>query len=199
MFRLSVKATAISVAALALLAGLGLAQAGGYGGPYSIGSPASKADIAAYDTDIRPDGGGLPPGSGTYAAGKDIYMSKCVHCHGEKLGGNKEAPPVNGVVRNGGALIGGKGTLNTTTPKLTIQSFWPYAPTVFDFTKRAMPFDQPGSLTDDEVYSVTAFILGEAGIIKKSMTLNAKSLSKVKMPNRDGFVSDPRPEVYGYD
>jgi cytochrome c len=93
-------------------------------------------------------------------------------------------------------LIGGRGTLATKNPVLTVESYWPYATTVFDYVRRAMPFQAPGSLTADEVYAVVAYVLGEANIIDKTMILDAQTLPRVEMPNRDGFISDPRPELF---
>lgn len=175
-----------AIASCVLLAGLGMAQADGYG----FGTPATKAEIAAINIDAMPDGRGLPAGSGTHAAGKSVYMDKCAACHGEKLEGVKGT--------GGAALIGGRGSLASGKPKKTVESYWPYATTVFDFVKRAMPFDSPGSLTNDEVYAVTAYILGEGKIISTDAVMDANSLPKVEMPNKDGFVSDPRPDVFNY-
>ncbi len=180
--------------ALALALGMSLAaQAGnGYGGPYGFGSPASSADIAKVDIDVMPDGRGAPPGSGDYSTGKKVYAAKCAACHG--------ADPRKAVKGTGAAtLIGGRGTLTSPKPKKTVESYWPYATTFFDYTKRAMPFNAPGSLSNDEVYAVTAFILGESKIIGKSDVMNAKTLPKVRMPNRNGFISDPRPDVFNYE
>ena len=109
-----------------------------------------------------------------------------------KLQGN----PAKGI--GGDKLIGGRGTLATTTPVKTVESYWPYATTLFDYVKRAMPFSSPGSLNDDQVYSVVAYILSEAKIIKPTDTMNATSLPKVEMPNRNGFEPDPRPELELY-
>ena len=167
------------------------AIAGGYGGPYGFGSAATSADIASVDIDAMPDGRGLPAGKGTPGQGKTVYMAKCVACHGQDLGGVKGT--------GGAALIGGRGTIASGKPKKTVESYWPYATTVFDYVKRAMPFDGPGSLSDDEIYAVTAFILAEANIIQQSDGMDASTLPQVRMPNRDGFVSDPRPDVFNYD
>lgn len=176
-----------AIASCVLVAGLGLAQAGSYG----FGTPATEAEIAAIDIDAMPDGRGLPPGSGTHAAGKDVYAANCVACHGEKLEGVKGT--------GGAALIGGRGTIASGKPKKTVESYWPYATTVFDFVKRAMPFDSPGTLSNDEIYAVTAYILGEGKIIPTDAVMDANSLPKVEMPNRDGFIADPRPDVFNYE
>jgi mono/diheme cytochrome c family protein len=165
--------------------------AAGYGGPYNFGTAASEADIAMLDIDAMPDGRGLPAGSGNYETGKDVYTAKCMACHGADLGG----------VKGTGAapLIGGRGSLASGKPKKTVESYWPYASTVFDYVKRAMPFNAPGSLSDDEVYAVVAYVLGEAKIFDKSATLDAKTLPMIDMPNKDGFISDSRPDVFNYE
>lgn len=180
--------------ALALSLGATLdAQAGsGYGGPYGFGSPASAADIAKIDIAVMPDGRGAPPGQGTYEEGKKVYAAKCAACHGEDM-----SKPVKGAGAE--PLRGGRGSLASGKPNKTVESYWPYASTVFDFTKRAMPFNAPGSLTDNEVYAVVAYILAEGNIIDKKTVMNAKTIAKVKMPNRDGFISDPRPDVHNYE
>jgi len=135
-------------------------------------------------TAIAPDGTGLPEGSGTVAAGREIFAAKCAKCHGEKAQGDV-----------GPALVGGQGTLNTAKPLKTVGSYWPYATTVWDYVNRAMPFDQPGLLKPPEVYAVVAYILNLNGIVANDQVMDAKSLPKVKMPNRNGFVADPRPDV----
>jgi mono/diheme cytochrome c family protein len=165
----------------------------GYGGPYGFGTTPSAEEIAAVDIDAMPDGRGLPPGSGNYEQGRDVYMTQCASCHGEDLQGIPE------VGIGGDRLIGGRGSLASGNPVKTIESYWPYASTVFDYVKRARPFHAPGSLSDREVYAVTAFILGEAGIIGRDDAMNAETLPQVQMPNRDGFVPDPRPDVFDYD
>jgi mono/diheme cytochrome c family protein len=165
--------------------------ASGYGGPYNFGTPASAAEIALIDIDAMPDGRGLPSGSGNYQKGKSVYAANCMGCHGVDLAGVKGT--------GAAALIGGRGSLASGKPKKTVESYWPYASTVFDYVKRAMPFNAPGSLSDDEVYAVVAYVLGEANIFDKSANLNAKSLPMIDMPNKDGFISDPRPDVFNYE
>lgn len=155
---------------------------------FGFGTTPSDAELSRFVSPL-PDGRGLPQGSGTVAQGEVIYQEKCAACHGAKMQG--------GI---GGALIGGRGTLVNNdpkkAPKKTIESYWPYATTVFDYTKRAMPLTAPGSLTNDEVYALTAYILAEAKIVPPETTLDAGSLAKVVMPNRAGFVKDPRPEHF---
>jgi S-disulfanyl-L-cysteine oxidoreductase SoxD len=148
-----------------------------------IGAPLSPADIAAWNIDIAPDGRGLPAGSGDVATGAHVFASKCAACHGEKG---------QGLI--GDALVGGRGTLASAKPKRTVGSYWPYATTLFDYIRRAMPYNVPQSLSADEVYAVSAFLLNQNGIVPADTRLDAQSLLAVKMPNRDGFVPDPRPE-----
>ena len=157
---------------------------------FGFGSTPSAAEIAAIDIDAMPDGRGLPPGSGTVAQGKAVYEESCVACHGANLEGVKEA--------GGAALIGGRGTIGTPKTKKTVESYWPYASTLFDYVRRAMPFNAPGSLSNDQVYAVSAFILAKSKIINDDAVMNAKTLPKVEMPNKDGFIPDPRPDVFNY-
>lgn len=182
------------IAAGAAVLGAGLSAvvlAQGYPASYGFGSTASAGEIAAVDIDAMPDGRGLPPGKGDYETGKTLYMAKCAACH---------APDLSGIGEVGGdKLIGGRGSLASGKPVKTIESYWPYATTVFDYVKRAMPFNAPGSLSDDEVYAITAYVLAEADIIAKDQVVDAGSLPKVQMPNRDGFVPDPRPDVHNYN
>ena len=151
-----------------------------------IGKPATEEKIKAIDITIFPDGRGLPPGKGTVAKGKDIFKEKCAVCHNDKGEGRQGQYP---------ALVGGGGTINTPKPAKTVGSYWPYATTVFDYVRRAMPYDQPGTLQPDEIYSAVAFLLNANGIIGENDEINATTLPKVKMPNRDGFVPDARPDV----
>ncbi len=151
---------------------------------YGVGRAPTAEEITAWDVTIPPDGKGVPPGSGTAAAGKAVYATKCASCHGE-----------TGTDAKYSALVGGRGTLNTDKPLLTIGSFWPYATTLWSYINRAQPFDEPGSLTADEVYAVTAYLLYLNAIIGENEVIDAKTLPQVKMPNRDGFVPDPRPDV----
>jgi cytochrome c len=171
--------------------GTGVAVAQGYGGPYGFGTTPTAQEIAAVDIDAMPDGRGLPSGTGSYEQGSEVYLSRCAGCHAETLEGVPEV--------GGDRLIGGRGSLASGQPVKTVESYWPYATTLFDYVKRAMPFDSPGTLTDDEVYGVTAFILGEANIIDKNQKIDAQNLGQIEMPNRDGFIPDARPDVFSYD
>jgi cytochrome c len=187
-------------AAVAVLVPLTVSgQQTGYpgGAQYPFGAPATKAEIEAWDKDVRPDGMGLPAGSGTYKAGAQIYGEQCASCHGDKLQGIRDSNLPQG---GGPALIGGRGTLNTPDFKITVESYWPYATTLYDYVLRAMPYTAPGSLKPDEVYSLVAFLLGEGNVIDKKAVMDAKSLPKVRMPNRDNFYPDNRPyPVKAYD
>ncbi len=153
---------------------------------FGIGRPATEEEIAAIDIDAMPDGRGLPEGSGTYAEGEEVYAQVCSACHGQDLEGVSDL----GAPR----LIGGRGTLADGQPVKTVESYWPYASTLFDYVHRAMPMDSPGSLSADEVYAVSAYILGRAGITSDDgeTTLDAQSMAAVEMPNVNGFVPDPR-------
>jgi mono/diheme cytochrome c family protein len=152
--------------------------------PYGIGRVATAAEIAGWNIDVGRDGSGLPPGSGSVSHGREVFAQQCAACHGEKGEG--------GV---GDKLAGGQGTIATTKPVRTVGSFWPYAPTLFDYIRRAMPQNAPQSLSNEDVYAVSAYILNLNGILPADATLNAKSLAAIRMPNRDKFVGDTRPDV----
>jgi len=166
---------ALAVVSMVLLAGCAPAA---HRETPDLGRIVTPADIAGWDISIPPDGTGLPPGSGTAVAGIAVYEQKCQACHGAKGSGQPND-----------RLVGGGGTLASKTPVRTIGSYWPYATTVFDYVRRAMPYTQPHSLTNDEVYAVTAYLLHQNGIIGERDELNAQTLPRVKMPNRDGFIS----------
>ena len=151
------------------------------GKPPALGAAVSADEIARWDISIPPSGAGLPPGSGSVKQGEVVYTAKCQACHGEK-GAGKPADQ----------LVGGKGTLATKTPVRTVGSYWPYATTLFDYVRRAMPLQNPLSLTNDEVYAVSAYILNLNGIVVADAVMNAQSLPQVTMPNRDGFVDYSR-------
>jgi S-disulfanyl-L-cysteine oxidoreductase SoxD len=158
---------------------------------YGLGAEIGPQDVAKYFA-IPPDGRGLPSGSGTATTGAKVFAENCAACHGDKMQGN----PERGI--GGDRLLGGRGTLATKTPIKTVESYWPYATTLFDYVKRAMPFGAPGSLKDDEVYAVVAYILSEAKVVKPTEVMDAKTLPKVVLPNRDGFIPDARPELSLY-
>jgi cytochrome c len=151
---------------------------------YGVGRPPSAEEIRQWSISVKPDGRGLPAGSGTVAAGKEIYATRCQRCHGAHGEGGDSVP-----------LAGGQGSLATAKPLKTVASFWPYAATLFDYINRAMPYDRPGTLTADQVYSLTAYVLNLGGVAPADAVMDARSLPKVQMPNRNGFVKDPRPDV----
>ena len=169
---------ALILAAALFGAGAASAQTPSLGVPSpNLGVPIDEADIAAWDIDILPDGTGLPPGSGTAAQGAAIYAQQCVVCHGVDGGG--------GIAM---ALAGGEPLANGIDTVKTIGNFWPYATTLFDYTRRAMPWLTPRTLSDDEVYALTAYMLALNGIIDEDAVMNAETLPEVQMPNRDGFI-----------
>ena len=163
---------------------------------YGVGRAPTAEELKAWDLTIPPDGQGLPPGQGTAVLGKPVYAERCAACHGE-----------NGDDSKYRALVGGRGPLTSAElsenldwvlggkPVLTIGRFWPYATTLWSYINRAQPFDEPGSLTHDQVYAVTAYLLYLNGIIGEADVLDAGTLPSVKMPNRNGFVPDSRPDV----
>jgi S-disulfanyl-L-cysteine oxidoreductase SoxD len=150
----------------------------------TVGQAATTEDITSWDIDIGPHGEGLPPGRGTVSQGAMIYAAKCAKCHGPT---GSEGPMDR--------LVGGRQTLSTSSPVKTVGSYWPYATTLYDYIHRAMPFDAPQSLTADEVYAVTAWLLHQNGIIPQDAVMDSISLPAIQMPNRHGFVPDPRPDV----
>ncbi len=156
--------------------------------PFGFGTTPTADELARFSSPL-PDGRGLPAGSGSVGDGKVVYEEQCQACHGQNLEG--------GI---GDRLIGGRGTLvnddATKKPIKTVESYWPYATTLFDYIKRSMPFTAPDSLSNDQVYAVTAYVLSEAKIVPADATLDAKTLAAVQMPNRDGFIPDPRPDIF---
>jgi cytochrome c len=154
--------------------------AGGYG----VGRPATEEEIRAWDIDVAPTGEGLPPGQGTVKQGALLYAAKCAACHGPT---GTEGPKDR--------LVGGRDTLTTPKPIRTVGSYWPYATTLYDYIHRAMPFNEPQSLTSDEVYALVAWLLHQNGIIPDDQVIDARTLPLVQMPNRNGFIPDPRPDV----
>lgn len=178
----SERTAVITICAAALAACASLQP--GPGKPPAFGAAASAEEVARFDISIPPSGAGLPGGSGTAKQGAAVYTAKCLACHGEK-GAGKPAD----------ALVGGIGSLGTARPVRTVGSYWPYATTLFDYVRRAMPITNPLSLTDDEVYAVSAYVLFLNGIVGEDAVMNAQTLPQVKMPNRDGFVSEWPPRA----
>ena len=175
----------VAVGTLALAASVGtilLAQTSA--ATYGIGRTATPAEIEDWGTNIGPSGEGLPPGRATAADGKNIYEQRCARCHG-----------LTGTEGPDDRLVGGAGTLASERPRKTVGSYWPFATTLWDYTNRAMPFDQPGSLSPDEVYGAVAYVLFLNEIVGEHDSIDALTLPRVRMPNRDGFTADPRSDV----
>lgn len=151
---------------------------------YCVGRAPTSDELRSWSISIGPDGAGLPPGRGTAAEGKEQFANRCAKCHGSEGQGKDSV-----------ALAGGRGSLTGPKPLRTVGSYWPYATTVFDYVRRAMPFDRPGTLTNDQVYSLTAYVLYLNGLVAENDPITAQTLPKVRMPNRNGFVADPRPDT----
>ena len=165
------RSAALLAAALFLICGVSEAQ------HPNLGRPLTPEEIQKLDITVMPDGRGLPPGSGSVSTGADVYAQKCQACHGAKGQGGPQD-----------RLTGGVGTLASAKPIKTPVAYWPSATTIFDYVRRAMPLQSPESLTNDEVYALTAYLLSIDGVVPQDAVLDAKSLPRVKMPNRDGFV-----------
>lgn len=170
--------------ALALALGAAAAAPAFPDGAYGLGTAATPKQIAGWAIDVGPDGRGLPPGRGSVAAGRALYAAQCAACHGERGEGGL-----------GDRLAGGIGTLASARPLRTVGSYWPYATTLFDYVRRAMPLQAPQSLSDEEVYAVSGYLLLLNGLVPADATIDARVLRTLRMPNRDGFVSDPRPDT----
>lgn len=168
------------VVGLVLVAGAAGAQQ-----RYGIGHSATPAQVSAWNLDVFPDGRNLPAGQGSVIRGREIFVAQCAACHGERGEGSKI----------GDRLVGGQGTLATATPVRTVGSYWPHATTLFDYVRRAMPLNAPQSLSNEEVYSVAGYVLFLNGLLAPDAVVDAKALTVLKMPNRDGFIADPRPDV----
>jgi mono/diheme cytochrome c family protein len=151
---------------------------------FGVGRAPKPEELQAIDIDVTPDGHGLLPGASTAAAGKDVYTRRCETCHGPT---GKEGPQ--------DVLAGGQGSLATSRPQKTIGSYWPYATTLWDYIRRAMPFDHPGTLTTEEIYGTTAYLLFMNGIVGERDVIDETTLPRVAMPNRNGFTPDPRPDI----
>ncbi|HZN99990.1 MAG TPA: cytochrome c [Burkholderiales bacterium] len=167
----------------------------GSAGPHAVqplpdkprfGKPISEADVAAWNIDIRTsDGQGLPAGSGSVSQGQQVYAAKCAACHGADAKGG----PVYGT------MVGGIGSFKGSPRVLTPGSMYPYAPILFDYIRRSMPMDRPQTLSNDEVYALSAYLLNLNGLVPANAVMNAQSLPQVQMPNRDGFLLDDRPDT----
>lgn len=175
----------VALAASSLIWFAGTASAAG-GPGVKYGTPISEADVAAWDIDIRTqDGKGLPAGKGSVAEGEKVFAEKCVACHGEKAAGGSVY----------GSMVGGIGSFTEPKRKVTPGSMYPYAPIMFDYIRRSMPMDNPESLTNDEVYAISAYLLHLNELVPADAVMDAKTLPAVKMPNRNGFIVDSRPDT----
>jgi S-disulfanyl-L-cysteine oxidoreductase SoxD len=145
-----------------------------------FGRPATPAEVKSWNIDVLPDGTGLPEGKGSVAQGKKLFEANCAACHG-----------VGGAGGINDRLVGGVGSLATDHPIKTVGSYWPYATTLYDYIRRAMPYQAPGSLSDSDYYALAAYLLNANGVVPENTVLDRRSLPKVKMPNRDGFVPEP--------
>jgi cytochrome c len=170
----------LAVLALALFLALGIGAAPAAAQNAGLGKPIAESDVKQWDIAVLPDGTNLPAGSGTPAQGAKIFAEKCSACHGDAAKG--------GVAPYYPALVGGQPLTNGIDTVKTIANYYAYATTLFDYTRRAMPYNMPRSLTDDEVYALTAYILSLNKLIGDNDVMDAKSLSQVKMPNRDNFI-----------
>jgi S-disulfanyl-L-cysteine oxidoreductase SoxD len=175
----------LRVMLLPVIMGTAILTNAAFGAGPNLGMPISAADSSGWDIDVEPSGAGLPPGSGTSAQGAPVFAEQCAACHGDggrgistTTSGAPAAPPVVSDQKRVG--------INDTTT--TIANYWPYSTTLFDYIRRAMPWTSPRSLTDDQVYALTAYILAQNKLIDSKETMNAQSLPKVRMPNRDGFI-----------
>lgn len=175
-------ASLVGIAAALLIAVAVPLAAFGQEGP-GLGQPISAADLAPWNIDVGTDGKGLPPGGGKAESGAAIYAAKCQACHG-----------ADGKGQPADQLVGGQGTLDKLDQVRTVGSYWPYATTIFDYVRRAMPFNTPETLTNDEAYALTAFLLYKNGIIRENDEMNARTLPRVRMPNVNGFIYEYPPK-----
>ncbi len=175
----------LEILTVALCCGLLVPVATQAAGEYGFGQSATQQQINSWNIDVAPPGDNLPAGSGSVHQGQQVYATRCASCHGVQGQGG----PMD-------RLVGGAGTLNSAKPVKTVGSYWPYASTLYDYIRRAMPFTSPGTLTNDQVYAVTAYVLHMNAIVPDNVVLDAKSLARVEMPNRANFLrKDPRPDA----
>ena len=172
--------------ALLLFSALSVGVADAQSSRPRFGKPISEADIAAWNIDVRTsDGKGLPSGKGSVADGKVLFAAQCAACHGDDAKGGSMY----------GTMVGGIGSFTTNTRVLTPGSMYPYAPILFDYVRRTMPMTAPQTLTNDQVYALAAYLLNLNGLVPDNAVMNAESLTKVIMPNRNGFIRDDRPDT----
>lgn len=187
----SLETVTMALATTLLLAGcagntVSSATASPHARPAALGTPVVEPDLVAWNIDVRgPDGQGLPPGSGTARAGKAVFDAQCASCHGAAAAGGPMF----------GTMVGGIGSFKTDKRVLTPGSMYPYAPALFDYIRRAMPLTAPQSLSNDQTYAVTAYLLHLNGLVEQDAEMNATSLAAIRMPNRDGFIVDDRPDT----
>ncbi|MBL8467110.1 c-type cytochrome [Methyloversatilis discipulorum] len=181
----------MALATTLLLAGcagkaMNTATASPHARPSALGTPIVEPDLVAWNIDVRgPDGQGLPPGSGNARTGKAVFDAQCASCHGAAAAGGPMF----------GTMVGGIGSFKTDKRVLTPGSMYPYAPALFDYIRRAMPLTAPQSLSSDQTYAVTAYLLHLNGLVGQDAEMNAASLAAIRMPNRDGFIVDDRPDT----
>lgn len=166
--------------ACAALAALAQAHADNNDNDKGFGRTPTPAEVKAWNIDVLPDGTGLPEGKGSVAQGRKLFAENCAACHG-----------AGGVGGSNDRLVGGAGSLASAHPIKTVGSYWPYATTLYDYIHRAMPYQAPGSLSDSDYYALAAYLLNANGVVPENTVLDRRSLPKVRMPNRDGFVPEP--------
>ena len=184
MSRRSARGVSLAPLRVALLFLLLPAALAAQSGTTGLGHEATADELGAAGYTVFPDGKGLPEGRGTVSEGKAVYQQFCAACHGRNAEGDEAA-----------ALVGGRDSLTSERPRKTVESYWPYATTLWDYIRRSMPYESPGSLSDDEIYAVVAHLLHLGGIVDEDAVLDQETLPRVEMPNRDGFVPDDRPDT----